>query len=49
MNIFASAGLFDANNVVVSNGTMQLWARPAKRNASWPVAPPFPKNCKIWI
>jgi len=29
-------GLFDPNNVVVQNGTLQLWARAAKRNDSWP-------------
>eukprot|EP01048_Picozoa_sp_COSAG05_P000286 COSAG05_NODE_7_length_42457_cov_58.929152_43_plen_345_part_00 len=29
-------GLFDPNNVVVGGGSLQLWARPAKRNASWP-------------
>ena len=29
-------GLFDHNNVVLRNGTLELWARPAKRNASWP-------------
>lgn len=29
-------GLFDAGNVVVGGGTLQLWARAAKRNASWP-------------
>ena len=29
-------GLFDPANVVVGGGTLQLWARAAKRNASWP-------------
>eukprot|EP00756_Hemistasia_phaeocysticola_P002541 Hpha_TRINITY_DN1173_c0_g1::TRINITY_DN1173_c0_g1_i1::g.113225::m.113225 len=29
-------GLFDERNVVVSNGTLQLWARSATRNDSWP-------------
>lgn len=29
-------GLFDAANVIVSNGSLQLWARAAKRNDSWP-------------
>lgn len=29
-------GLFDPGNVVVSNGVLQLWARAAKRNDSWP-------------
>lgn len=29
-------GLFDPANVIVGNGTLQLWARAAKRNASWP-------------
>ena len=30
-------GLFDnARNVIVANGTLQLWARAAHRNASWP-------------
>ena len=29
-------GLFDPTNVVVSNGSLQLWARAARRNASWP-------------
>eukprot|EP00729_Bicosta_minor_P012228 gene12228-34575_t len=29
-------GLFDSNNVVVSNGTLQLWARKASRSKSWP-------------
>ena len=28
--------LFDASNVMVQNGTLQLWARPARRSASWP-------------
>ena len=27
-------GLFDPTNVVVSNGSLQLWARAARRNAS---------------
>lgn len=29
-------GLFESSNVVVRNGTLQLWARAARRNASWP-------------
>ena len=29
-------GLFDAGNVVVGGGSLQLWARAARRNASWP-------------
>jgi hypothetical protein len=29
-------GLFDAANVVVGGGALQLWARAARRNASWP-------------
>jgi beta-glucanase (GH16 family) len=29
-------GLFDPANVVVSSGALQLWARNATRNASWP-------------
>jgi beta-glucanase (GH16 family) len=29
-------GLFDPANVVVGGGTLQLWARAARRNASWP-------------
>lgn len=29
-------GLFDPANVVVTNGTLQLWARAARRNSSWP-------------
>lgn len=29
-------GLFDPANVVVGGGHLQLWARAAKRNASWP-------------
>jgi hypothetical protein len=29
-------GLFDPSNVVVGNGTLQLWARAARRNTSWP-------------
>ena len=29
-------GLFEPSNVRVSNGTLQLWAQPATRNASWP-------------
>ena len=29
-------GLFDPANVVVSSGYLQLWARAARRNASWP-------------
>ena len=29
-------GLFDPANVVVGGGSLQLWARAAKRNASWP-------------
>jgi beta-glucanase (GH16 family) len=30
-------GLFEPQNVVVSGGRLQLWARPARRNDSWPV------------
>lgn len=33
-------GLFDSNNVVVSNGTLQLWARKASRSKSWPAVSP---------
>ena len=29
-------GLFDANNVKQADGKLQLSARPARRNASWP-------------
>lgn len=29
-------GLFDPANVIVGGGTLQLWARAAKRNDSWP-------------
>lgn len=29
-------GLFDPANVVVADGMLQLWARAARRNASWP-------------
>jgi len=29
-------GLFDQDNVIVRDGSLQLWARAAKRNASWP-------------
>jgi beta-glucanase (GH16 family) len=29
-------GLFDPANVIVENGSLQLWARAAKRNDSWP-------------
>lgn len=29
-------GLFDPSNVVIGGGALQLWARAAKRNASWP-------------
>ena len=29
-------GLFDASNVAVADGKLQLWARAARRNASWP-------------
>jgi beta-glucanase (GH16 family) len=29
-------GLFDPQNVVVSDGKLQLWARQARRNDSWP-------------
>lgn len=29
-------GLFDPANVVVGGGHLQLWARAARRNASWP-------------
>lgn len=29
-------GLFDPNNVIVGGGTLQLWARAARRNSSWP-------------
>lgn len=29
-------GLFDPDNVKVANGSLQLWARAAKRNSSWP-------------
>ena len=29
-------GLFDPSNVVVQDGTLQLWARAARRNSSWP-------------
>jgi hypothetical protein len=29
-------GLFDPTNVVVAGGHLQLWARAAKRNSSWP-------------
>ena len=29
-------GLFDPSNVIVGGGHLQLWARAAKRNASWP-------------
>ena len=29
-------GLFDEANVVVEGGMLQLWARAARRNASWP-------------
>lgn len=29
-------GLFDPSNVLVADGTLQLWARAARRNASWP-------------
>jgi hypothetical protein len=29
-------GLFDKDNVVVAGGNLQLWARAANRNASWP-------------
>jgi len=29
-------GLFDPSNVVVGGGYLQLWARAAKRNNSWP-------------
>ena len=29
-------GLFDTSNVVVGGGYLQLWARAAKRNNSWP-------------
>jgi beta-glucanase (GH16 family) len=29
-------GLFDPANVAVRDGALQLWARPARRNASWP-------------
>jgi len=28
--------LFDPDNVVVRNGSLQLWARAAKRNSTWP-------------
>ena len=30
-------GLFDPGNIVVKDGQLQLWARAARRNASWPV------------
>ena len=29
-------GLFDPSNVVIADGHLQLWARAAKRNSSWP-------------
>jgi hypothetical protein len=29
-------GLFDPSNVIVADGSLQLWARAKKRNASWP-------------
>lgn len=29
-------GLFDPSNVAVADGHLQLWARAAKRNSSWP-------------
>ena len=29
-------GLFDAGNVVVGGGALQLWSRAAHRNSSWP-------------
>jgi hypothetical protein len=29
-------GLFASSNVVVAGGSLQLWARAARRNASWP-------------
>ena len=29
-------GLFDSSNVIVTNGSLQLWAHAAKRNDSWP-------------
>jgi hypothetical protein len=29
-------GLFDPGNVVVADGSLQLWARAARRNDSWP-------------
>jgi hypothetical protein len=29
-------GLFARENVVVKDGSLQLWARAARRNASWP-------------
>ena len=29
-------GLFDPANVIVANGALQLWARSAKRTATWP-------------
>jgi beta-glucanase (GH16 family) len=29
-------GLFDPSNAVVGGGALQLWARAARRNASWP-------------
>tara|TARA_B110000208_G_scaffold189823_1_gene252199 strand:- start:46 stop:3738 length:3693 start_codon:yes stop_codon:yes gene_type:complete len=29
-------GMFDPHNVVVGGGHLQLWARAAKRNATWP-------------
>ena len=30
-------GLFDPSNVIVADGTLQLWAQAAKRNDSWPI------------
>jgi beta-glucanase (GH16 family) len=30
-------GLFDPSNVIVLDGSLQLWAHAAKRNNSWPV------------
>jgi hypothetical protein len=29
-------GLFDPTNVIVADGSLQLWARAKKRNSSWP-------------